>query len=335
MKINNISMSENKSKSSSDCGCSTGDCQPNPSRRQFFSRGAQSIAAIGVAVQTGAKSNAAKPKPDGWRATGLGQTRDMTVANGLVYVAGDSAVAVFKPSGELVRKIEFNHTPRCLAVANRRLVVGFRDRAWICDLDGKPLAKTKRLAKEAALTSLAIAGDGSIYAADGGSSAIWHIDSSGVVLEQLAGGKGGRFAVPKSFFPITWAGDSLFVAHPGRHRVERYDADGELKSRWGKRTRGLDGFTGCCNPVSVAVTDSGEFVTAERGQPRIKLFDRDGKFQTVLAEPEAFDTTEHERVDTDAELVACQNGGIEVALLDRQVVALDHTTAAFRLFDLA
>jgi len=141
--------------------------------------------------------------------------------------------------------------------------------------------------------------------------------------------------VPKSFFPITWAGDSLFVAHPGRHRVERYDADGELKSRWGKRTRGLDGFTGCCNPVSVAVTDSGEFVTAERGQPRIKLFDRDGKLQTVIAEPEAFDTTEHERVDTDAELVTCQNGGIEVALLDRQVVALDHTTAAFRLFDLA
>ena len=41
------------------------------------------------------------------------------------------------------------------------------------------------------------------------------------------------------------------------------------------------------------------------------------------------------QVDTDAELVACQNGGIEVALLDRQVVALDHTTAAFRLFDTA
>ena len=148
-------MSENKSKSSSDCGCSTGECQPNPSRRQFFSRGAQSIAAIGVAVQTGANANAAKPKPDGWRATGLGQTRDMTVANGLVYVAGDSLVAVFKPSGELVRKIEFNHSPRCLAVTKRQMVVGFRDRAWICDLDGKPLAKTKRLAKEAALTSLA------------------------------------------------------------------------------------------------------------------------------------------------------------------------------------
>ena len=87
--------------------------------------------------------------------------------------------------------------------------------------------------------------------------------------------------------------------------------------------------------VSVAVTGSGEFVTAERGQPRIKLFDTDGKLRSVIAEPDAFDTTEHDRVDTDAELVTCQNGGIEVALLDGQVVALDHTTASFRLFDLA
>lgn len=41
-----------KSKTNSDCGCPTGDREP--SRRQFFSRGAQSIAAIGVAVQSGA-----------------------------------------------------------------------------------------------------------------------------------------------------------------------------------------------------------------------------------------------------------------------------------------
>ena len=194
-------MSKSKTKVSPDCGCPTGDCQPT--RRQFFSRGAQSIAAIGVAVQTGTSASAARPKPSGWLPTGLGQTRDMTVAGGLLYVAGDSTVAVFKPSGELVRRMEFDHTPRCLAVAKRRMVVGFRDRLWLCDFEGKPQAKTKRLAKDAALASLAIAGDGSIYAADGGSSSIWHINSSGEVLKQLAGGKGGRFSVPKSFFPIT------------------------------------------------------------------------------------------------------------------------------------
>jgi len=40
-------------------------------------------------------------------------------------------------------------------------------------------------------------------------------------------------------------------------------------------------------------------------------------------------------VDTDADLVTCQNGGIEVALLGERVIALDHTIASFRLFDLA
>ena len=328
-------MSKSKTNASPDCGCSPGDCQPNPTRRQFFSRGAQSIAAIGVAVQSGAAARAARPKPGGWLPTGLGQTRDMTVADGLVYVAGDSAVAVLKPGGEPVRRIEFGKAPRCLAVAKRRLIVGLRDRVLLCDLDGKTQAETKRLAKGAALTSLAVAEDGTIYAADGGTGSIWHISPSGEVLDRLAGAKGGRFAVPKSFFPITWADGGLVVAHPGRHRVERYDADGELKSRWGKRSRGLDGFSGCCNPVSVAVTGNGEFVTAERGQPRIKVFDRAGKFRSVIAGPEAFDAEEHEQVDTDAELATCQNGGIEVGLLGDQVVALDHTIASFRLFDLA
>ena len=323
-----------KSKTNSpDCGCPADDCQP--SRRQFFSRGAQSIAAIGVAVQSGATARAARPKPDGWLPTGLGQTRDIAVADGVIYVAGDSAVAVLKPSGESVRRISFTEAPRCIAVAKRRLIVGLRDRVLLCDLDGKTLSETKRLAKDAALTSLAVAADGTIFAADGGSSSIWRISPDGDVLDRLAGGKGGRFAVPKSFFPITWADGGLVVAHPGRHRVERYDADGELLARWGKRSRGLDGFSGCCNPVSVAVTGSGEFVTAERGQPRIKLFDKAGKFRAEIAGPEAFDATEHEQVDTDAELVTCQNGGIEVELLGEQVVALDHTTASFRLFDLA
>jgi hypothetical protein len=259
----------------------------------------------------------------------------MTVADGLVYVAGDSAVAVLKPNGKPVRQMEFAKAPRCIAVAKRRLIVGLRDRVLLCDLDGKTRSETKRLAKGAALTSLAVAEDGTIFAADGGSSSIWRISAAGEVLDRIAGGKGGRFAVPKSFFPITWADGGLVVAHPGRHRVERYDADGELLARWGKRSRGLDGFSGCCNPVSVAVTGSGEFVTAERGQPRIKLFDKAGKFRAVIAGPEAFDVTEHEQVDTDAELATCQNGGIEVELLGDQVVALDHTTASFRLFDLS
>ena len=322
----------NNPNTSSDC--SSECCQPKPSRRQFFGRGAQSIAAIGVAVQTGKSASEARPKPGGWFSTGLGQTRDMTVADDLIYVAGDSAVAVFKSSGELVRRVDFDYTPRCIAVEGSQMAVGFRDRLWLCDLDGTPQVKTQQIAKDTALTSLAIAGDGSIYAADGGVGAIWKLNSDGKILERIAGGKGGGFAVPKSFFPITWAADSLVVAHPGRHRVEQYDADGELKLRWGRRTRGLNGFTGCCNPVSVVVTESGQFVTAERGQPRIKLFDNDGKLHSVIAEPEAFDITEHQGVDTEADLVTCQNGGIELALLGDRVIALDHTITSFRLFDL-
>jgi len=138
-------MSKSKTNATPDCGCPTGDCRP--SRRQFFSRGVQSFAAIGVAVQSGATARAARLKPSGWLPTGLGQTRDMTVADGLVYVAGDSAVAVLKPGGEPVRRMEFAEAPRCIAVAKRRLFVGLRDRVLLCDLDGETQAEIKRLAR--------------------------------------------------------------------------------------------------------------------------------------------------------------------------------------------
>ena len=189
----------------------------------------------------------------------------MTAANGLVYVAGDLAVAVLKPSGEMVRQIPFAEAPRCIAVAKRRLIVGLRDRVLLCDLDGKTLSETKRLAKGAALTSLAVAEDGTIFAADGGSRSIWRISAAGEVLDRIAGGKGGQFAVPKSFFPITWADGGLVVAHPGRHRVERYAAAGELLARWGKRSPRLGGFSGCRNPGRVAVSGAGACGAAARG----------------------------------------------------------------------
>ena len=320
-----------------DCGCQDGGCES--SRRQFLSRGAQSIAAIGIAAQSGkALAKPAVVKPKGWIPTGFTQTRDLAAdADSRIYIAGDSAVMVIDPGGNEDRRIEFQQAPYCVAVDMGGIVaVGFRDFVAVCDSLGREMARTACLNRKAWLTSVAFSDDGKIYAADSGTGSIWRLDKNGKVLDRLSGGKGGKFAVPKAFFPITWSRGNLIVAHPGRHRVERYDADGGLLARWGKRSRNIDGFSGCCNPISVAALDNGDYVTAERGQPRIKLFGQDGRFKSLIAGPEQFEPGEHEKVDTEAELAICQNGGIEVAVDSAgRIVALDHTTAAFRLFDLS
>lgn len=71
----------------------------------------------------------------------------------------------------------------------------------------------------------------------------------------------------------------LYVAENSRHRVCRYDRDGELICSWGSGDRtGEDGFSGCCNPMNLRFGRDGEVLTAESGSGDIKRYSCDGEF---------------------------------------------------------
>jgi hypothetical protein len=78
---------------------------------------------------------------------------------------------------------------------------------------------------------------------------------------------------------IQAAGDSLFVAENARHRVVRYDREGEQLAVWGKSDReGLEGFGSCCNPMNLRVGPHGALYTSEATLGRIKRYTGDGEF---------------------------------------------------------
>jgi hypothetical protein len=74
-------------------------------------------------------------------------------------------------------------------------------------------------------------------------------------------------------------GQSFVVAHPQKHRVERYDLEGHLIDKFGRfgMTAPAD-FGGCCNPTNIATMAGGMIALSEKAPPRIKLFARDGTF---------------------------------------------------------
>ena len=76
-------------------------------------------------------------------------------------------------------------------------------------------------------------------------------------------------------------------------------------------------FFGCCNPAQLAVLPDGRFVTAEKGIPRVKIYARDGSFQTVVAGPSQL-------TDTPADLAADRHG---------RVLVLDGRAAKVRVFE--
>jgi hypothetical protein len=77
----------------------------------------------------------------------------------------------------------------------------------------------------------------------------------------------------------------VWVAHNGRHKVERYDRDGKLLSSFGKADRvNAEGFGGCCEPKNLRFGSGGDLLACESGPPTcIKRFSVDGNFVGVLA----------------------------------------------------
>lgn len=309
---------------------------PQSTRRAFLTQGARAIAIVGIAGKAGKTVAQTADGQTGEFATGFLQTRDLAVGTDeRIHIAGDEVVATFDSRGNRLAEIHVNRPPRSVVEqCDGRLVVALKDQIVWFSLDGEEQKTSLSLGRQTALTKLAVSETGAVYAADGGTRSIWILDLEGEVQGRIEAGQGQGFAVPKAFFPITWANGYLIVGHPGRHRIERYTSSGELVSKWGNRSRDLKGFAGCCNPVGVAVTPGGEFVTAERGQPRLKLFDREGKFKALIAGPERFDLKNHDNASDD--LFSCQHGGIDVAVTaSGRIFTLEHDTARVRIFETA
>ncbi len=127
---------------------------------------------------------------------------------------------------------------------------------------------------------LAVAADGSIYAADTLAHRIWHVGAQGNVLA-LWGGQGSE---PKAFNePWGLALDDegrLYVADTWNHRVQVFDAQGNVLRSWGSYGETGLGGAGASffGPRDVAVGADGRIYVADTGNKRIQVFDEEGNF---------------------------------------------------------
>jgi hypothetical protein len=304
--------------------------QSSVTRRAFLARSAQVTAVLSLA---GSSAFAAGKMRKTFRVDAR-QLRGLAVdAEGRIAVAADSRILIYGPDGTPVREIAAKSPVRAVGFDLRgRLFVALKDQiARVSESNAIELLGVRFGGRESAITSLALADNGDIFAADSGERLVWRLDVSGKVLGQIKPQENG-FAVPRAFFPIAWRDGRLFVADPGRHRIQTYTAEGALVSSWGARSRELEGFAGCCNPVSFAALADGTIVTAERGQPRVKAFSAGGRLSRVLAGPEDFAASIEAARAEDDELFGCQGGLLDVAAAPGGgVVLLDRTTREVRV----
>lgn len=253
-----------------------------------------------------------------------------------VYVAGDTMIKVFDPSGRGRTSIVLKDDPHALCVdAQGRVVVAFKDHIQILDPRGRVLADQPSLGPRAWLTSVAVAGD-DVFIADGGNRQVLRCDADARILNTLGGKEADSshpgFVVPSPFFDVETTPDgTVMVANPGRHRIETFSPDGRYHGGWGRASMAVDGFCGCCNPANFAVLVDGRCVTSEKGLNRIKVYSRHGTLDGVVAGPE------HLIRDTKLAAQACRDCtvgfGIPVAADARgRILALDPMTRSVRVF---
>jgi hypothetical protein len=223
--------------------------------------------------------------------TGLSEARSLTVdASGVLYVAGDQAINTIDTQGRIKDTLTLTVAPRCLALAEKHLYIGTRDRIVIADRNGEVQATWPSLGDNALITSIAL-DDEHVYIADAGQRIVWCYDRKGQFIRRI-GDKDLQkdipgFVIYKPHFDLAIGPDGLlWVVNPGRHRVEAYTVKGDREFAWGQFGNNLDDFTSCCNPVNFAILEDGSFVTCEKGVPRVKLYDPSGIMIGVVAGPQ-------------------------------------------------
>ena len=242
---------------------------------------------------------------------------------GFLYVSAGKRILKYDPRGEFVDAFPTSDPVYSLTVDRRqRIYLGMRDRVEVIDRDGGTIGRWASLGPRAIVTSIAVT-DSTVFLADAGQLLVWRFATSGALLgafgrkDKLKGAPG--FVIPSPYFDVAVDPDgATWVANTGRHSLENYSDDGSVTTSWGEYGTAIDEFCGCCNPSHFAILPDGGFVTSEKGVPRVKLYNRQGQFVTLVAGPDAF------RADTEGLGLAVDAAG--------RIYVLDPVQNSIRVF---
>jgi hypothetical protein len=228
----------------------------------------------------------------------LGAARGIAIDTGdRVYIAAAQAWAVFDHAGQELARTPLPSPGTCITVVDNgsRTIVGTQSGTLLVYSESCELLQTvDGLPKNAILTAVATA-DNWLFAADAHNRVVHRLDLKTGDRMEIDGTDHGRrkkvFAVPSPFFDLLADPEAgrLWVVNPGERALEAYDYNGNLITGWARISAQLDGFSGCCNPTSIAQLSDGSFVTAEKGITRVKSYTERGDFTGVVAAPKQFD----------------------------------------------
>ncbi len=236
-------------------------------------------------------------------------------ADDQIVVGGGQSIVVFSAEGSERSRISTEEAVQCLAVSDdQQLFVGVGNHLEVYDAAGERTAVWPPFAREARPSSIVLRGD-DVLVGDARYGLILRYNRSGELLDRIEGLV--LFSSPTLALAVDDNG-RLWAASPGQREVRRYAADGTVAQAWRKPGRDINSFSGCCNPVDIAIRADGRLITAEKNILRVKVLDQTGTLVGVVAGPSSFDS------DSDRLALAIDSAG--------RVLVLDTQRQAVRVF---
>lgn len=201
-----------------------------------------------------------------------------------LIAATPNNIFVYHRNGNLLNNFTIGSNLRDIAVADDLIYLLFPTRIEVYNENGEWVRDWEACSKESDYCSFAVTPD-AVFVTDAAGKNICKYTTEGNFVKFIQ--SPNRFIIPSYSFGITHIDGTLYCSNPGQHQVESYTLDGEYIGSFGKAGGATGTFGGCCNPVHLAHTSTGEIITSEKGNPRISCYSSNGEFRSVLLDSEA------------------------------------------------
>ncbi len=250
--------------------------------------------AVDPALVKYAEADPVDPGLEALHAVAAGPEGQIAAAGGpvvKVFSAEAAPAATYEVAGE-VRCLAYGPGGRLVAGVRQESEGGVREHVAVWTVAGER-TDWRALDPRGRITSVA-ASEGAVYVADAGNRVVLKCGWDGQVQARI--GRKDEDAdipgleIPSPYCDVAVEGTFVWVANTGRRQLECYAPDGSLVDTWGEASVQIHGFSGCCNPAHVAIGPRGGFFTSEKGSLlRVKRYTPQGRFDCVVAAPDAFD----------------------------------------------
>ena len=195
-----------------------------------------------------------------------------------LFIASGQSVYIFDTEGKQLGSFPVGTDVRDITIADEDIYILYPTRIVVFSMNGDSIRQWEACSELSDYCSFTVAGD-AVFVTDAENKDICKYTIEGDFVKFIKSPRG--FIIPSYSFDIDSWNDTVYCVNSGRHMIETYTLDGDFITAFGAPGSEAGFFAGCCNPVYISFAPCGAFITSEKGNPRVSVFWRNGKFKGV------------------------------------------------------